>query len=179
MPYAMLYAAMLVRSLFRRRVLFLLAVLMFVAAPLLYCQTHDMSRAKRHQSRHEIDQLEEKWRQAELKGDMAALDSLLADDFMAILPNGMLQTKAQALEALSSATTHIATLELSDRKVRFYGNTALVTSRAEVSGNVGQRELNGCYRYTRVYVRDARGVWRIVNFEASRIHDPEERADRK
>jgi hypothetical protein len=31
--------------------------------------------------------------------------------------------------------------------------------------------LNGSFRYTRVYVRDPGGTWRIVSFEASRIRD--------
>lgn len=55
--------------------------------------------------------------------------------------------------------------------MRFYGATALVTSRAEVSGTTPEGELTGSYRYTRVYVRDGSGVWRIVSFEASRIRD--------
>lgn len=179
MPYAMLSAAMHNRTLFRRQVLFLLAVMILVAEPLLVCQTRGMSRAIRHENRREIDQLEEKWRQAELQGDLAALDGLLSDDFMAILPNGILQTKEQALAALRSGTTHITTLELSDRKVRFYGTTAVVTSRAEVVGITSGREMNGSYRYTRVYVRDAKGTWKIVNFESSQIRDAEERSERK
>jgi ketosteroid isomerase-like protein len=175
----MLSAAMHDRTLFRRRVLFLLAVLMLVSQSLLFCQARNMPQVKRHQSRHEIDQLEEKWREAQLKGDLVALDALLADDFMAILPNGLLQNKQQTLETLRDSATRITVLELSDRKVRFYGTTAVVTSRAEVVGVASAHELNGGYRYTRVYARDSRGAWRIVNFEASRIHDSEERADRK
>jgi len=89
-------------------------------------------REKKHEARHEIDQLEERWRTAILKGDTAAMDSLLADDYMATTASGMLQTKAQSLDNLRSGRTHFTSLEISDRKVRFYGTTALVTSLAEV-----------------------------------------------
>jgi ketosteroid isomerase-like protein len=167
------------RPLVRRRVLFLLVAVALAYAPLLAGQARNLPRAERHESRHEIDQLEEKWREAELKGDFAALDTLLADDFMAIMPNGMLQTKEQALAVLKTGAMRITALELSDRKVRFYGATAVVTSRAEVAGSTAERELKGSYRYTRVYVRDARGAWKIVNFEASRIRDPEDHLERK
>ena len=52
---------------------------------------------------------------------------------------------------------HFTSIEFSDRKVRFYGQTALVTSRAEVNGPTAEGDISGSYRYTRVYVRDEHG----------------------
>ncbi len=134
-----------------------------------------MPRAQRHEGRHEIDHLEEVWRSALLKGSIAALDSLLADDYMAISPSGMLQSKEQTLANLRQGTLHFNSLEISDRKVRFYGATALVTSRAEVDATTAEGSVSGSYRYTRVYVRNEHGDWKIVSFEASRIREPGER----
>ncbi len=134
-----------------------------------------MPRAERHESKHEIDQLEQNWRDAIMHRNVQAMDGLLADDYVAITANGMLQSKEQTLANLKSGVLHFDTLELSDRKVRFYGQTALVTSKAEVRGNRADGEISGSYRYTRVYVRDATGAWKIVSFEASRIRDPGER----
>jgi ketosteroid isomerase-like protein len=130
---------------------------------------------QKHERRHEIDQLEEVWRNAVLKGNTAAMDSLLADDYMAITASGTLQTKEQALDNLKTGRTRITALDVSDRKVRFYGTTAVVTSLAEVKGTSIDGDFSGSYRYTRVYVRDARGEWKIVSFEASRIRAPGER----
>jgi len=137
-------------------------------------QKGGMPRAQKHESRHEIDQLEETWRDAVMKGNIAALDSLLADDYMAISPSGTLQSKDQTLEHVRSGAIHFTAIEFSDRKVRFYGTTALVTSRAEVSGTNSEGPIEGSFRYTRVYVRDERGNWKIVSFEASRIREPGE-----
>lgn len=131
-----------------------------------------MPRAQKHESRHVIDQLEEEWRDAVLQGDTKIMNSLLADDYMAITAYGTLQTRDEALANLHSGRWHITTLDLFDRKVRFYGRTALVTSTAEVEGTSPEGNLSGNYRYTRVYVRDAQGLWKIVSFEASRIHTP-------
>lgn len=133
-----------------------------------------MPRAQRHESRHEIDQLEDTWRDAVVHHNAATMDDLLADDYLAITSNGTLQSKEQTLANLRSGKLNFASIEFSDRKVRFYGQTALVTSRAEVSGAAPDGDLTGSYRYTRVYVRDEQGKWKIVSFEASRITGPDE-----
>jgi ketosteroid isomerase-like protein len=100
------------------------------------------------------------------------MDQLLADDYISITSNGTLQSKAQTLGDLKAGTLRFSSIDFSDRKVRFYGQTALVTSRAEVNGNSGEGDLSGSYRFTRVYVRDPKGGWKIVSFEASRIREP-------
>jgi ketosteroid isomerase-like protein len=137
-------------------------------------QLNAMPRGERHEVRHEIDHLEDHWRDAILNRNVAAMDSLLASDYMAITANGTLQSKDETLANLRSGTLHIKSIEITDRKVRFYGATALVTSRAEVNGSTAEGDLTGSYRYTRVYVKDASGVWRIVSFEASRIRQPDD-----
>jgi len=131
-----------------------------------------MPRGERHEVRHEIDHLEDHWRDAILNRNIAAMDTLLASDYMAITANGTLESKEETLARMRSGAVRITSIDVTDRKVRFYGATALVTSRAEVSGTTPEGELKGAYRYTRVYVRDAGGIWRIVSFEASRIREP-------
>ncbi|MGA9670585.1 MAG: nuclear transport factor 2 family protein [Terracidiphilus sp.] len=129
-------------------------------------------KGHKHEVRHEIDRLEEKWRNAVLKGDTAAMESLLADDYMAITPSGTLQTKQEAMENLRSGKVHFTSLEISDRKVRFYGTTALVTSVATIEGTNPEGSISGSFRYTRVYVRNPQGAWKVVSFEANRIREP-------
>lgn len=136
-----------------------------------------MPRAERHEIRHEIDQLEDRWRKAILHQDVEAMSALLADDYTAITANGTLQSKQQTLDNLRDGAVHFSSLELSDRKVRFYGHTALVTSKAVVTGATPDGNISGSYRYTRVYVRDARGNWKIVSFEVSPIREPGDTKD--
>jgi hypothetical protein len=74
----------------RSRALALLPL--FGALALAVCATQlygGMPRTLKHENHHEIDQLEEAWRSAMLLADAAAMDSLLADDYMAITPNGL------------------------------------------------------------------------------------------
>jgi ketosteroid isomerase-like protein len=128
-----------------------------------------LSLAQKHDSRHEIDQLEDKWRNAVLDSDANALDSLLADDYMAITPSGTIQTRDEALQNMRSHRVHITSLTITDRKVRFYGATAVVTSLATIDGTNPEGPVTGDYRYTHVYVRNAQGVWKIVSVEASHV----------
>jgi ketosteroid isomerase-like protein len=133
-----------------------------------------MPRTQKHERRHEIDHLEELWRNALLTDNTAAMSSLLADDYMAITPTGTLQTKEEALANLRSGRMHFTTLAITERKVRFYGTTALVTSTADVQATTPDGDLSGSYRYTRVYIEGPPGVWKIVSFEANRILVPGE-----
>jgi ketosteroid isomerase-like protein len=152
---------------------FLLLLLGAFASALLAAPQHGgLPRGEKHEGRHEIDQMEEAWRKAVLTGDVAVMDSLLVDDYIAIGANGTLHTKEETLARMRSARRHITALELSDSKVRFYGATALVTSFAHVTGTNAEGEAIGDFRYTRVYVRNAEGKWKIVSFEASRIRAP-------
>jgi ketosteroid isomerase-like protein len=122
-----------------------------------------------HENAHkEIEGLEADWRQAQLTNNVSIVERLLADDYLGISSNGTLETKADELARRRSGSLSITHLELSDVKVRIYGDTAVVTSKADLVGKSGDRDISGRYRYTRVYSnRD--GEWRIVSFEASRI----------
>lgn len=128
-----------------------------------------MPRSERHEQRHEIDRMEDAWRDALLRRDASAINLMVADDYIGISPSGILQTKDQLVTELRNGVMRIRSLEFSDRKVRFYGATALVTSRADVSGATSDGDITGSYRYTHVWVRDSKGQWRIASFEASRI----------
>lgn len=152
------------------------ALLILVSLPIGRAQARtNMPRAERHEIRHEIEQLEHAWRDAILHRNVQAMDALLSDDYTAITANGTLQSKEQALQNMRDGAIHFDSIQISDSKVRFYGNTALVTSRAEVNGKSPDGAISGSFRYTRVYIRDTRGNWKIVSFEASPIRDAMER----
>lgn len=132
-----------------------------------------MPLAQKHETRHEIDQLEDQWREATLNSDTKSMDSLLSDDYMAITASGTVEDKEQTLARLHSGGRHITSLTISERRVRFYEKTAVVTSLADIEGTGAEgNDITGSYRYTRVYVQNAQGAWKIVSFEASRIREP-------
>ncbi len=146
------------------------------AAALLACaipHSAAMPLAQKHESRHEIDQLEDVWRKALLGSDTKAMDALLAEDYIGISADGTIENKDQTLARLRSRVIHVTYLTISERKVRFYEKTAVVTSLATVEGTNGEgKDVSGSYRYTLVYIRNDQGDWKIVSFEASRIREP-------
>jgi ketosteroid isomerase-like protein len=118
----------------------------------------------------QIEGLESQWRDAILTNNVAVLDHLLADDYLGITANGTLETKADALAIRRSGTVKISSLQPKDTKIHVYGDTAVVTSRVDLTGTSGDRDISGLYHYTRVYnLRD--GQWKVVSFEASRLPD--------
>lgn len=122
----------------------------------------------------QIEALEMQWRQAQVDNNISVISSLLADDYVGISANGTIEDKSQAIAQRKAGTIRITQLDLDDLKVRLYGDTAVVTSKADLQGVNGQSDISGKYRYTRVYNRRL-GEWKIVSFEASRIHDADAR----
>jgi ketosteroid isomerase-like protein len=128
--------------------------------------------AQKEENHHEIDRLEDAWRNALMTSDTKAMDALLADDYMGITASGTLQTRDDTLDSLRAGRIHFTLLDMSDRKVRFYGTTAVVTSQANIQATTPDGPVTGHYWYTRVYARNAQGQWKIVSFEASRVREP-------
>lgn len=149
-----------------------------LAVLLLLAVCHPGWAAPRHENKvvhHEIEMLEQEWREAILTNNVSQMDHLLANDYIGITSNGIIENKAQAVAQRSAGTVRISKLDLSDVHIRVYGDTAVVTSVANLVGSNGDSDISGKYRYTRVYTR-RHGNWQIVSFEASRIHDTDVRS---
>jgi ketosteroid isomerase-like protein len=125
---------------------------------------------------HIIEKLEGMWQQAELTGNTATMANMLSEDYLGIYGDGTLATKAETIDSFKKGTTKFSHIHTWDRKIRVYGSTAVVVSKAQVTGEHDGVSLSGFYRYTRVYHRH-NGVWQIVSFEASASHPPKQGHD--
>jgi ketosteroid isomerase-like protein len=110
----------------------------------------------------------EQLNQAALKGDVATYDKLLADDYTSISVLGTTSNKAQILENIKSGRLKFEAIDVSDMKVRLYGDTALVNSVVNVKGHFGDADVSGQWRSVRVWVK-RNGQWQSVSFQATRI----------
>ena len=106
-----------------------------------------------------------------LKKDSAAFGRIFSDDAVLITPDGSPQTKAQLLADLKSGDLAIATSDISDMKVRAFGDTAVVTYVTIDKGTYKGQDISGRYRWTDVFVRRA-GAWQIVAGQGTRIESP-------
>jgi ketosteroid isomerase-like protein len=133
----------------------------------------DGPHPKRHdQYKHQVEKLEEAWRTAELNGDVDAMDKLLSDDYVGITMTGQVVTKMQQLERMRNRSLVLDKIDLDDVKVKLIGSTAIVTSLADVDGTTEGQPMHGRFRSTRVYSRLPNGMWKITNFEATRVGPP-------
>jgi ketosteroid isomerase-like protein len=114
----------------------------------------------------EIVDMERQSKEATLHRDADFTQRTLADDYVAITPLGQVTTKQDAISARKSGQLRYESLSVTDMVVRLYGDTAVVTARADVKGRQLGEDFSGPYRYTRVWVR-RNGRWQTVSYQAT------------
>jgi ketosteroid isomerase-like protein len=116
----------------------------------------------------EIAQADEELRQAFLHADAAALNRMLADDWRTVHVNGRQQNKTQFIESLTSGRAKFLSIEIDEKEVRVYGETAVETARWTNTVEFKGQRNNGQDRVTRVWVKRPEG-WRVVTEQAAFI----------
>lgn len=114
----------------------------------------------------EIVDLEHQAREASLRRDAEFSQRTLADDYVAITPLGQVTTKKETITARRSGQLRYDAMNVTDMVVRIYGDTAVVTARADVKGHQLGEDFSGPYRYTRIWVRRS-GRWQTVSYQAT------------
>ncbi|MBA2705387.1 MAG: nuclear transport factor 2 family protein [Blastocatellia bacterium] len=94
-----------------------------------------------------------------LHNDTKMFERVAMDDYVSVNPQGMVVTKAQGLA--NAKNFKFDAIDTDDVQVSVHGDTAVVTGRANVKGKMGAQDINGQYRYMRVYTKD-NGHWRAV-----------------
>jgi ketosteroid isomerase-like protein len=96
------------------------------------------------------------------------MEKHFADDFTAIHSNGKLVTKAQEIDNVKTGNIKWATVDQHDRKIRVFGDTAVVVALASSTGTVGGNPYSGDFRTTQVWVKQ-KGNWKMVAFQSTRV----------
>jgi ketosteroid isomerase-like protein len=113
-------------------------------------------------------QMERDWGAAEMKKDFAAVEKILANDWVGIDYDGQIVPRADAIAHLKSGQSRLQSEEISDMKVRVYGNTAVVTGRdTEKSADRG-KDSSGKYVWTDVFVL-RNGRWQVVASQSTKV----------
>jgi ketosteroid isomerase-like protein len=108
---------------------------------------------------------------AVVKGDIAKLEKETDDDYTLINVYGKMSDKSQMVSGFKSGQNKLTSDELSDMKVRVYGDTAVVTGNVDVKGTMGGKDVSGQAMFTRVYVKKG-GNWKAVALQQTRISNP-------
>jgi ketosteroid isomerase-like protein len=119
----------------------------------------------------ELARLEGVWNEAHLRGDLATLERLWADDLDILVPGMPMLSKTDAVEMWRSVPVTFTRYETSDTAFRVYGDAAVVTGRLRRSRDFGGRVAEDDWQFTKVYVRQE-GQWLVVSFQASEAPPP-------
>jgi ketosteroid isomerase-like protein len=123
------------------------------------------SAAIHSSAEQELLSVERKYLDAHIQRDVAALDSVLADDFVVMHRFGRIGDKAERLALVDNPDFTFLAVDTTDVDVYVNGDEGIVTGRAVVRGRYADHEFQSPqYRYTRRYEK-REGRWQIVSVQ--------------
>lgn len=149
----------------------LLALLALPVTNTLFSQ----SKVKKSPVVEILIQMEHDWSQADVKKDVAALNRILAEDWIGIDFQGTVLTKPEALKQvdLHSDATETESTELAEMKIRLFGNTALVSGTEIERSQYKGKDSSGKYIWTDVFVL-RNGHWQAVSSQSTKLATPDD-----
>jgi len=108
----------------------------------------------------------QEWLDADEHHDRAALDKIIASDFVGTAPRGRTVYKRDIIPEAGTTEGHALNITTQDVKVRVYGETAIVTGRG--IGKTPERAAQGELKFTFVYVKRDR-QWQLVSAHFSPV----------
>jgi ketosteroid isomerase-like protein len=108
-----------------------------------------------------IRALEMKWTESYKQHNIDILSSLLAEDFTITIEDGSVYSKAGYISHSADSKVHVQIAELSDLKVRFHGDTAIVTGAYHEKGESEGKTYEYHDRLTDVWMK-AGGKWQVI-----------------
>jgi len=100
------------------------------------------------------------------RNDAAAMDRLLADDFILVTGKGKVYTKADLLNEARAGRTVYERQDDSAQKVRVLGNTAVITALLWAKGTEDGKPFEYKLWFSDIYVRTPAG-WRYTFAQSS------------
>ena len=113
-----------------------------------------------------LQAMEQAWLDAEKNNDAAAFEQIVADDWIAVNPDGKSQTKAE--RAAEIKTAHVVSATLGDMRVRVFGDTAVVTGTDDEITMTDGKKSSDHYVWTDVFVK-RNGKWLAVASQTAQI----------
>ena len=105
---------------------------------------------------------------AQVKGDFATLDRVLADDLTYIHASGLVQNKAEFLADLKSGKRTYTSIKTSDVNVRLLKGTAIITAGSEIRVVHEGKENALSVRVTEVYAL-RKAHWQLIAYQSTRV----------
>jgi ketosteroid isomerase-like protein len=138
----------------------LLAAAGLLALALFTGRAQDTEQAK---AERYIKESEAQWAEADVKGDVAAVERILAADFVGVAPDGTFYDKAEEIKNTHEDNGNTLSNHVNEVKVRFFGDTAVAQGSETWERRTGEPK-KGSYVWTDTWVK-RNGKWQIVSAE--------------
>lgn len=103
--------------------------------------------------------------------DTAAIESILAPDYVYFTSKGGIESRQALIDELMSPTYKLASAERSEMKVYFASGTAVVSSRWKGQGTYNRVEFHDDQRCSIVLAR-AGQTWQVLSEHCTQIANP-------
>ena len=120
-----------------------------------------VAQNERNPAASKILALEKKWNDVYKRGDIAAMNSLLADDFIITVEDGSTFSKPGYIAHNGDSAVRVEISEMSELQVRMHGNTAVVTGAYHEKGTEKGRPYEYRDRFTDVWM-NLNGRWQVI-----------------
>lgn len=109
----------------------------------------------------QLEQIEHKWAEAEVKADPAMIAPYLDDSFAQTNPDGSVSTRTEVLEGIGKGDPTLKAVDLADMKTQSYGDAAVIVGRYTEKREVKGKHVMTAGRFTDTYVKRG-GKWKCV-----------------
>jgi ketosteroid isomerase-like protein len=130
-------------------------------------QTSSLKADRESKEAQALLKVEREWLEAFKNRDKAALDRILADDFIFTDEEGQVYSKAQYIEAVTKIIK-VDSYDIGDITIRVYGDTGIVGARWTGKITVDGKDASGAIRYTDTCVK-RQERWQVVASQDTRI----------
>ena len=139
--------------------------LTLIAASLLVLSTGSRAAApvvSASTDRGALEMLNSQWLNAYKLRDGAALQRILADDFEAVYPDDRVLKKGDVVAAAMGTTRIVETVAWENLRIMIFGDVAVVTGRARLTGTIAAKPFATANDYADIYARRD-GRWQAIS----------------
>ena len=118
--------------------------------------------------RERVLAVEREWTAAHLRGDVATIVRLMADDYVKINADGSVSDRTDTLGSYTPETRYWEKAEGDEYIVQIHGETAVIIGRWTARGMNNGERFDYAARFMSVYVK-REGEWKMVAEQATEI----------
>jgi len=109
----------------------------------------------------QLEQIEHKWAESEVKADPAMIAPYLDDTMVQTNPDGSVSTRKEVLDGIGKGDPTLKAVDLAEMKTQSYGDAAVIMGRYTEKREVKGKYVMTAGRFTDTYVKRG-GKWKCV-----------------